>query len=669
MSSYKDKILLAMNNKHLIRNICIVSHVDHGKTTLSDHLLQAGGLLSRTMAGTARALDYLDEEQKRGITIKTANISFCYYYNSSDYLINLVDSPGHVDFSGMVSQALRLVDGVIIVIDAVEGVMAQTESVIKQAMNEGLKPILFINKIDRLITELRLKKAEIEKKINTLVQLVNDLITQYSYEEWKNDWKVSFDKGTLILGSALYGWAISKYSQLPLKFDDIFEYHYNDRISELKEKCPIIHSILIAIIQNHPHPHESQKARIGHIVDIIDENSTKDISDCNDNKEVIATVGKLLFENNKGVIAVVRVFSGTLKQGQMILNCRTENKIRIHQLAVYRGPSLIQVDSVKAGNIAAIIGFKDIRIGDTLTENKTKQQITFKQIHYLQEPVLSRRVEPVKIADIPKLEKILEIYSLVKPNFSYIMDENTGEIKIYGIGQLQLDIIINELKSEDIQLYVSEPEVALTEQIELPVVNIYRDKFNFIEINLRCEKISNEKTTNYFYKDSRNNIFVIEDSESKQKISEMLLVGFKNAMLKGPVVGYPIRNVKIIIKTIKEIEPQSLRYEIVVPAVKQAIHHALFDAKIAVSEPFYIFEITTPLTYLGQILNLAEKYNCDIENIEHLSSRSIVKGEISVESSLKIANELRSASEGYAFWQFQFQGYRKRKQKNNENTS
>jgi len=224
MSKYIDHISKSMEKKENIRNISIVSHVDHGKTTLSDHLLQSGGLISKTMAGSARALDYLEEEQRRGITIKTANISFIYNYNDTPYLINLVDTPGHVDFSGMVSQALRLVDGTVIVVDAVEQVMAQTESVIRQSMNECLRPILFINKIDRLINELKLPKEEIETRINNIIQMVNELISQYAPERFKKKWKLKFDEGSVIIGAALHGWAISKYSKSIPQFSKIIEF-------------------------------------------------------------------------------------------------------------------------------------------------------------------------------------------------------------------------------------------------------------------------------------------------------------------------------------------------------------------------------------------------------------------------------------------------------------
>ena len=158
-----------MSRKELIRNIGIIAHIDHGKTTLADSLLAGAGLLSTTMAGSARVLDYLEEEQKRKITIKTANITLLYKIEASRYIINLVDTPGHVDFTGKVTRALRVIDGTVVVVDAVEEIMAQTEIVTRQALYERVRPVLFINKVDRLITELHLNEEQIQKKLDHII--------------------------------------------------------------------------------------------------------------------------------------------------------------------------------------------------------------------------------------------------------------------------------------------------------------------------------------------------------------------------------------------------------------------------------------------------------------------------------------------------------------------
>jgi elongation factor 2 len=185
-----SEILRLMDNPLNIRNIGFVGHIDHGKSSLADSLLSEAGLLSPDLAGEARALDYLEEEQKRGITMKSSNISL--YYEKSlkghdPFLINLVDTPGHLDFSGKVTRALRLVDGVVVVVDAVEEIISQSETVIKQALQEGVKPVLFINKVDRLIRELQLSDDQIRKKYTRIINDFNTLIERYADKPFDGD--------------------------------------------------------------------------------------------------------------------------------------------------------------------------------------------------------------------------------------------------------------------------------------------------------------------------------------------------------------------------------------------------------------------------------------------------------------------------------------------------
>ena len=661
MSSYIDKVSSSMENKHNIRNVSVVSHVDHGKTTLSDHLLQAGGLISKTMAGSARALDYLEEEQKRGITIKTANISFIFEQEKEPYLINLVDTPGHVDFSGMVSQALRLVDGVIIVVDAVEQIMAQTESVIRQSMNECLRPILFINKVDRLINELKLPKEEIETRINNIIQMVNELIDQYDISSSSKEWKVRFDKGTVIMGSALNGWAISSYSKVIPQIDQIIEFHEEDNIQQLRDDYPIVNAFLTSIIENVPSPLEAQSKRIKHITQFMDESSHQAIQECKNDGPLISCLGKMLYEDNRGIISVTRIFSGSVKSGSIIRNRRTGNTSRVQQVCIYKGQSLVTIDSVGAGNIAVIIGLKDVQIGDTLVvERDNPPNILFDQISYLQESVISQRIEPRKVSDIPKLQKNLDILSLIKPNFHYSTDENSGEMKIHGIGELQLEIIIGEIEKAGIKVDVSNPEVTLIEQIEEEVRLQKKDQLNLLEITITCQP-SQDDSKDCVYSDYRDNCLKTEVKFPTEEISDLFVIGFQNTIRRGPLRNYPIRKLTVIIHNIQELTPESLRYEIIVPLLRNAIHEALLNGKVGIFEPIYRFSISTPIHYLGPVLIVLQKFNSNIEGTDSIGSRSSIKGEISVESSLQIASELRSASDGYAFWQFDFIGYKRKK--------
>ncbi|MFZ8795721.1 MAG: GTP-binding protein, partial [Acidilobaceae archaeon] len=177
-----------MSSIEQVRNIGIIAHVDHGKTTTSDSLLAAAGIISERVAGEALVLDYLSVEKQRGITVKAANISLYHEYGGKPYVINLIDTPGHVDFSGKVTRSLRVLDGAIVVVDAVEGVMTQTETVIRQALEERVRPVLFINKVDRLIKELKMTPERMQERFLEIIKEVNNLIDMYGEPEFARRW-------------------------------------------------------------------------------------------------------------------------------------------------------------------------------------------------------------------------------------------------------------------------------------------------------------------------------------------------------------------------------------------------------------------------------------------------------------------------------------------------
>jgi len=192
-----ERVKALMSNPDMIRNIGIVAHIDHGKTTLSDNLLAGAGMISQDLAGRQLFMDSDEEEQERGITIDSANVSMVHEYDNNEYLINLIDTPGHVDFGGDVTRAMRAVDGAVVVIDAVEGTMPQTETVLRQALKEHVRPVLFINKVDRLINELQEGGQEMQMRLGKLIDLVNKLIKGMNEERYKAGWKIDAAGGTL----------------------------------------------------------------------------------------------------------------------------------------------------------------------------------------------------------------------------------------------------------------------------------------------------------------------------------------------------------------------------------------------------------------------------------------------------------------------------------------
>ena len=204
MTKYKstEQVLKIIKDKNKIRNFGVIAHVDHGKTTMSDSLLAHSGIIAPSSAGKALALDYMKEEQERGITIVQANVTLHYKQNDDEYVINMIDTPGHVDFSGRVIRSLRAIDGAVVVCDAVEGIMTQTETVTRMSLEERVRPVLYINKIDRLIKELRLTPEKMQEKLGNVVSAFNTLIDTYAEPEYRDKWKVSIQDGSVTFGSA-----------------------------------------------------------------------------------------------------------------------------------------------------------------------------------------------------------------------------------------------------------------------------------------------------------------------------------------------------------------------------------------------------------------------------------------------------------------------------------
>src|SRR5881296_4080039 len=203
----KAQALLHLKDR--IRNIGTAAHIDHGKTTLSDSLIAGAGMISEELAGSQLFMDYDEQEQARGITINAAIASMVHEHEGKQYLINLIDTPGHVDFGGDVTRAMRAIDGVIILVDSVEGIMPQTETVIRQALKERVRPALFINKVDRLVNELKISPDQMQQRFAKIITEVNNRIRKWLPEDMGEKWMVNVEAGSVAFGSAYHKWAVS----------------------------------------------------------------------------------------------------------------------------------------------------------------------------------------------------------------------------------------------------------------------------------------------------------------------------------------------------------------------------------------------------------------------------------------------------------------------------
>jgi elongation factor 2 len=329
-----SEVLKLSKDKDSIRNIGIIAHVDHGKTTTTDSLLAAAGLLSPSMAGQALALDYLEEEQKRQMTIKAANISLYYERGGETFLINMIDTQGHVDFSGRVTRALRVIDGAVVVIDAVEEVMVQTETVTRQALEERVRPVLYINKIDRLIKELKLTPDKIQAKLGRIIQDFNRLIQMYSEKRFKEAWKVSLLDGTVAFGSAKdrWGMTLGMAQKEGLSFDDVINAYSNGGdASSLRDRAPLHQAILDMVTDHMPPPHVAQRYRVPRIwKGDLESEFGQAMLNCDETGPTIICVNNINVDPQAGVVATGRLFSGSVNEGDPIhlINAKVESRIQ-----------------------------------------------------------------------------------------------------------------------------------------------------------------------------------------------------------------------------------------------------------------------------------------------------------------------------------------------------
>ncbi len=687
-----DKVKTLMDKTTRIRNIGIIAHIDHGKTTLTDNLLAGAGIISKELAGEQLFTDSYYLEQERGITIFAANVSMVYNYKGDDYLINLIDTPGHVDFGGDVTRALRAVDGAVVVVDAVEGAMPQTETVLRQAMKEHVKPVLFINKVDRMINELKVDAKEMQLRLAKIIDKINKLIKGMNRDRYE-DWKLDAAKGNVSFGSALYNWAISvpTMKKTGIGFKEVFEYCRAGNMKELALKCPAYVAVLDMVTEHLPDPEEAQKYRVP-VIWHGDETSPigQSMMHCDKDGEVAFMVTSIAVDPHAGEVATGRLFSGSIEKGKELFVSGTYKKNRVQQVGIYMGQERLEVDSVPAGNIAALVGIKDAVVGSTLS---TVEMEPFESIKHYSEPVVTVAVEAKSTKDLPRLIEVLRKIAKEDPMIRVEINEETGEHLVSGMGELHLEIITNRInRDENIPIIVSQPIVVYRETVQVhagPVEGKSPNRHNKFYFEVEplepeiVEKIKAEGITvgkdrvwlrdklieaGMDKEEAKNVVDIIEGNvlidmtkgiQYLRETMELIQDGFRDVMMNGPLAHEKCRGVKVKLVDVKLHEDSIHRGPAqVIPAVRNALLGAMLLAKATFLEPMMEVFISVPQNLLGSVTRELQSRRGQIQDMQTEGEMVSVRAEAPVAEMFGFASDIRSATEGRALWSTEFAGFK-----------
>ncbi|MBC8520495.1 MAG: elongation factor EF-2 [Methanomicrobia archaeon] len=687
-----EKVKLLMDKTERIRNIGIIAHIDHGKTTLTDNLLAGAGIISKELAGEQLFTDSYYLEQERGITIFAATVSMVYDYKGEDHLINLIDTPGHVDFGGDVTRALRAVDGAVVVVDAVEGAMPQTETVLRQAMKENVKPVLVINKVDRMINELKVDAREMQIRLGKIIDKVNKLMQGMKKDKYE-EWKLDATKGNVAFGSALYNWAISVPSmkKTEVSFNDVFEYCKQENMKELAVKCPAYEAVLDMVTEHLPNPLEAQKYRVP-VIWHGDEASEigRRMARCDRTGDVAFMVTGISVDPHAGEVATGRLFSGSVEKGKELLVSGVYKKNRIQQASIYMGQERVEVSSVPAGNIVALVGLKDAVVGSTLS---TVEMTPFESIKHYSEPVVTVAVEAKSTKDLPRLIEVIRKFAKEDPMIRVEINEETGEHLVSGMGELHLEIITHRIQvDEKVPIIASPPIVVFRETVEGKAGPVEgkspnrHNKFYFVVEPLGAEVVKKIQTEGITVgKDKvlmRDKLMEagMDKLEAKKVVNilegnvlvdmtkgvqylretmELIQEGFEDVMLKGPLAKEKCRAVKVKLMDVKLHEDSIHRGPAqVIPAVRSAILAAILLAEATFLEPVQEVFISIPQNLLGNVTREIQGRRGQILDIKTEGDMVSLQSESPVAEMFGFAGDIRSATEGRALWSTEFAGFK-----------
>ena len=689
-----DQILSIIGNKKNIRNFGVIAHVDHGKTTMSDSLLASSGIISPSVAGQALALDSMKLEQDRQMTIVQANVTLLYEQNGEEYVINMIDTPGHIDFTGRVTRSLRAIDGAVVVSDSVEGIMTQTETVTRQALEERVRPVLYINKIDRLIKELRLPPEKMQEWLLEIITNFNRLIDIYAEPEYKEKWKVSIQDGSVSFGSAKDKWGFNAdvMKKKGISFKDIYEaYSEGGDVKKLAEKAPLYDAVLGMVVKHHPSPDVAQRYRIPKIwKGDLESDIGKALMNCDDNGPTIMMIVNMTVDPAAGPVAIGRLFSGRIKDGDRIHLIDTKREGRVQSVNFFMGNQREMVGQLAAGNIPALLGLEHARAGQTLSS--VPGIPAFEGIQYVSEPVVSIAVEPKHPKDLPKLVEALNRITIEDPNLVVKINEESGETIIAGMGVLHLEIATALIADAKVEIVTSQPLINYRETIRGaagPIMSKSPNRHNkiFMKVEALDEKVAEmiRNGTLNEYKDKkevakllkeagwdgdeakrvmrfdiRGNVMV-DGTKGVQFVGEStdsILSGFEDSVKEGPLAREQVRGAKFTFTHfVPHEDPAHRGLSQLGPASRRACTGVMLLAQPVLLEPTLGIEVRVPQEMIGNVAGVISGKRGKVLNMEQKGVIHIISGELPASETFDLSEIMRGQTAGRAMWNTHFKAW------------
>ena len=687
-----------MKTPEFVRNIGTAAHIDHGKTTFSDNLIAGAGMMSEDLAGKQCVLDFDEQEAARGITINAASASMVHHFEGKSYLINLIDTPGHVDFGGDVTRAMRALDGVFILCCAVEGIMPQTETVIRQALKERVKPMLFINKVDRMIVEQQVTKEMMIERFSKLIATFNEKIKANLPAPLNKEWQVSIQDGTVAFGSAYNNWAIAApfMKKSGISFSDIFDYCSKEGgQKELAHKSPLHEVALEMAIRHIQPPTLAQKVRIPIIwKGDLESKVGKELMNCDASGDVVLMVTKIIMDKHAGEVAVGRLFSGTIQKGQTLYVAGQPAPQRVQTVALMVGADRIAIDDAKAGNIVAVTGLKDAIAGSTVSSMIDMEP--FEKMAHYSEPVVTEAIEAKDTKDLPKLVEVLRTVGKADPSLAIEINNETGEHLIAGMGELHLEITVYRIENEQgIPIVVSPPIVVYRECVKGKNAGFEgrspnkHNKFTFVVSRLEQgiidaihkgeidpdAKIKDPKALAKQLQDLgmtdameakgvvkfKNDNVLIDYTKGIQYLHEtmeLIADAFDEAMTKGPLAAEKVSGLKVVLMDAKLHEDTIHRGPAqIIPAVRDGIYGAMCQAGRVLLEPMQHVFISVPPDFTGNVISLITQRRGTILEMGQDGADSTVSAKCPVADMFGFTSDIRGATQGRALWSTENAGF------------